>query len=156
MNSTRRLIAIAAIVIVAAIGFIVAKASDDSPEPAPAPTGATAPAAPAGTATGTGTGTAAAPAPRARRATPAVPQIVVRGLQPQGGVKELVFRKGDTIRFAVVSDQPEEVHLHGYDVAREVAPGRPAVFAVPARIEGIFEAELEHSGTQIAKVTVEP
>jgi hypothetical protein len=80
----------------------------------------------------------------------------VRGLQPVGGVTRLTFRKGDTIRFTVVSDQPEEIHFHGYDIAKDVAPGRPVTFAVPAEIEGIFEAELEHSGTQIASITVEP
>lgn len=154
MNSTRRLIAIAGIVVVAAIGFVVAKASDDSSTPSSASETAVA-TQPAGVGSATAPATGAKTTP-ARRAAPAVPQIVVKGLQPAGGVKELVFRKGDTIRFTVVSDQPEEIHLHGYDVAKDVAPGRPATFAVPAKIEGIFEAELEHSGTQIASITVEP
>lgn len=153
MNSTRRLIAIAGIVVVAAIGFVVAKASDDSSTPSSASqtVAVTQPGGAAATTPGPGTKTTPA-----RRAAPAVPKIVVEGLKPVGGVKELVFRKGETIRFTVVSDQPEEIHLHGYDVAKDVAPGRPATFAVPAKIEGIFEAELEHSGTQIASITVEP
>lgn len=151
MTSTRRLIVTAAVVVAAAIGFIVAKASDDSSTS----TVASAPETVATTGTPTTPG-AQTPTTPARRAAPAVAKIVVTGLEPAGGVKELVFRKGDTIRFTVVSDQPEEVHLHGYDVAKDVGPGRPATFAVPAKIEGIFEAELEHSGTEIAKITVEP
>ncbi|MDO8211785.1 hypothetical protein [Conexibacter sp. CPCC 206217] len=168
MSSNQRLIVIVGLVVVCALGFVVLKATDESstgdlpPEPTVA---ATTPAPDAGVDSGPASGsndgtdpTATTGAERSaeRPATPAVAQIVVRGLEPVGGVKKLVFRKGDTIRFTVVSDEPEEVHFHGYDVARDVAPGRPAAFAVPANIEGIFEAELEHSGTQIASITVEP
>ncbi|MDW5596793.1 hypothetical protein VSS74_20775 [Conexibacter stalactiti] len=163
MSSNQRLIAIVGLVVVCALGFVVAKASEDSsddqiaPEPSVTAPAAQAPADPAATVR-TARGVVApdgATAP-ARPAAPAVPRIVVRDLQPVGGVKELVFHKGDTIRFVVDSDAPEEVHLHGYDVAEDVAPGQPARFAVKANIEGIFEAELEHSGTQIASITVEP
>lgn len=162
MRSNQRLIAIVGLVVVCALGFVVAKASEDSsddqiaPEPSvTAPANATAdPTATVRAARGT-VAPDGATAP-ARPAAPAVPRIVVRDLQPVGGVKELVFHKGDTIRFVVDSDAAEEVHLHGYDVAEDVAPGQPAMFAVKANIEGIFEAELEHSGTQIASITVEP
>ncbi|MBB4665159.1 hypothetical protein [Conexibacter arvalis] len=152
MNATRRLIVVIGVVVVAAVGFVIAKATEDSSRPTVAESLSAPAPAPAGGATGArGTGTVPA-----RRAAPAIPRIVVRGLEPVGGVKQLVFRKGDTIRFAVVSDQPEEIHLHGYDVAEDVAPGREVTFAVPAEIEGIFEVELEHAGVQIASVAVEP
>jgi hypothetical protein len=153
MNSTQRLLVIVGIVVVAALGFVLLKGTDDS-DRLPLATDTTA----APTPTTTSAGGDAAPGATTPRAPPKpqVARIVVRGLEPVGGVKRLRFRKGDTIRFTVVSDQPEEVHLHGYDVAEDVAPGRPATFAVPAEIEGIFEAELEHSGTQIASITVEP
>ena len=38
--------------------------------------------------------------------------------KPQGGVKKLNFNKGDTIRFRVVSDTADEIHVHGYDLTR--------------------------------------
>lgn len=159
MSSNQRLIVIVGLVVVAAIGFVLLKGTDDSDRlPLANDTATEVAPAPTTTASGGGETTAATtPAPKPRSpARPAVPRIAVRGLEPVGGVKRLTFRKGDTIRFTVVSDQPEEVHLHGYDVAEDVAPGSPATFAVPAEIEGIFEAELEHSGTQIASITVEP
>ena len=53
--------------------------------------------------------------------------------QPRSaGCGHLAFRKGDRIRFAVVSDAPGEVHLHGYDVERALTPGRRAALR-PAR-----------------------
>jgi hypothetical protein len=156
MRSNQRLIVIAGLVVVCALGFVVLKASDESStSDLPAQQTVTVGPAPETTPAGTRAPAAARTTP-ARPAAPVVPRIVVRGLEPDGGVKKLVFRKGDTIRFTVISDQPEEIHLHGYDVAKDVAPGRPVTFAVPANIEGIFEAELEHTGTQIASITVEP
>jgi hypothetical protein len=65
------------------------------------------------------------------------------------------------VRIVVSSDAPDEIHLHGYDIEKEVEPGKPAVFAFTAAIEGIFEMEshvAEDAGRdpQVAKLTVEP
>jgi hypothetical protein len=87
---------------------------------------------------------------------PEVATIVVRGGQPVGGVQELEFDKGDDIRFVVESDVDEEVHLHGYDVAMDVAAGGKVEFDVPATIEGVFEVELEESVVPLAEITVNP
>lgn len=154
MNGTQRVLVIVGLVVVAALGFVVLKATDDSSsDNQPSNPSVSSSSSPAASETTPAGARRAAPA---RAAVPAVPRIVVRDLEPVDGIKELVYRKGDTIRFVVESDQPEEVHLHGYDVSMDVAPGQPARFAVPAKIEGIFEAELEHSGTEIASITVEP
>ncbi|MDO8188984.1 hypothetical protein Q5424_20580 [Conexibacter sp. JD483] len=157
MSSNQRLIVIVGLVVVAAIGFVVLKGTDDSDRlPLATDTTATTTPAPAETTPADGGATETTPTRPRATAKPAGARIIVRGLEPVGGVKRLTFRKGDTIRFTVVSDQPEEIHFHGYDVAQDVSPGRPVRFSVPAEIEGIFEVELEHSGTQIASITVEP
>ena len=87
---------------------------------------------------------------------PEVTTIVVKGGEPVGGVQELEYTRGDEVRFDVEADIAEEVHVHGYDVIEEVAPGEVARFDFPADIEGGFEVELEGSHTQIAELTVEP
>ncbi|HZA90601.1 MAG TPA: hypothetical protein VE401_10235 [Solirubrobacterales bacterium] len=87
---------------------------------------------------------------------PQVTTIVVKGGEPVGGVQELSYTRGDEVRFDVEADVAEEVHVHGYDVIEEVAPGKVASFDFPADIEGGFEIELEGSHTQIAELTVEP
>ncbi|MEA2315963.1 MAG: hypothetical protein QOD44_152 [Solirubrobacteraceae bacterium] len=89
--------------------------------------------------------------------TPApVPTIRVAGGQPQGGVKTLSFKKGDRIRFKVVSDVADEIHVHGYDVKKDVTAGGTVQFSFPATIEGRFEVELEQAHTQIAQLEVTP
>lgn len=89
-------------------------------------------------------------------AAAALPTIVVRDGEPVGGVKRLEYSAGEEIRFKVESDAAEEVHVHGYDVAKDVPAGGSVTFAIPADIEGIFEAELEGLGVQIAEIRVNP
>ncbi|HSJ17668.1 MAG TPA: hypothetical protein VK920_06215 [Solirubrobacterales bacterium] len=87
---------------------------------------------------------------------PKVATIVVEGGQPAGGVTELEYSRGEVVRFDVESDVAEEVHVHGYDVSKDVEPGKAVEFSFPAEIEGGFEVELEGSHTLIAELTVEP
>jgi len=87
-----------------------------------------------------------------------VPTVVVNKQgEPVGGVAELVYKKGDQIHFKVEVPFEEEVHLHGYDVAKEVPKGGGTVtYDLPADIEGEFEAELEGQKEQIVELKVEP
>ena len=45
------------------------------------------------------------------------------------------------MRIVVSSDVPDEIHLHGYDIEKEAAPGKPARFRFKADAEGAFELE---------------
>jgi hypothetical protein len=87
-----------------------------------------------------------------------VPTIVVdKQGHPVGGVRELVYHAGDRIHFKVEVPFAEEIHLHGYDVMKEVPQGGGTVtYDLPADIEGIFEAELEGRKEQIVALKIEP
>lgn len=87
---------------------------------------------------------------------PEVPEIVIRDGEPSGGVRELSFEEGERVRFAVTSDVTDHVHVHGFDIMRDVAPGKTVRFNFPASITGIFEVELEDRGVEIASLRVEP
>ena len=76
-------------------------------------------------------------------------------------MKEIEAAKGDTVQIAVAVDHADEIHLHGYDLTRKAAPGKPARFRLPGDIEGIFDLEsheAEHAGNDalVAKLVVEP
>ncbi len=43
------------------------------------------------------------------------------------------------MRFRVESDVADEIHVHGFDITKEVAAGGSASFSFPADIEGVFE-----------------
>lgn len=61
---------------------------------------------------------------------------------------------GETVRLEVASDTAEEVHVHGYDLSADVAPGQTASLAFTADIPGIFEVELEKSHTPLLSLEV--
>lgn len=87
---------------------------------------------------------------------PEIPTIEVRGGQPVGGVQQLDFEAGESMRFRVSSDADAEFHLHGYDIERGVSAGKPVTFDVPAEIEGVFELEDHATGAPIAEISVSP
>jgi hypothetical protein len=139
-NQRLSFLGIAAVIAVIAIVVLAGGGGDDKPAQTATPARATE------SATATGTATAAATA----TPKPAVP--VLRA----GQVKRIEVKEGDTVRFAVRSDGAEEVHVHGYDLKKDIEPGKPVTFSFKATITGIFEVEFEHSGEQIAELRVEP
>jgi heme/copper-type cytochrome/quinol oxidase subunit 2 len=82
--------------------------------------------------------------------------IVVRDGEPVGGVAELTYSAGEEVKFKVRSDVADEVHVHGYDLSKDVAAGGTVSFSFPAELEGIFEVELEERAEQIAELRVNP
>jgi heme/copper-type cytochrome/quinol oxidase subunit 2 len=109
------------------------------------------------------TNTTAAATPAGGGTTPATPPaptyqtIQVKAGQPVGGIKTITVNKGDQARIQVSSpDTTEEIHLHGYDLKRDLKAGGSVRFAFNAKDDGIYEIELEGSGTQIGKLVVEP
>ncbi len=87
---------------------------------------------------------------------PAIPTIIIKNGEPVGGIAELTFDEGDRIRFKVESDVSDEIHVHGYDLMKDVEAGGSVTFDFPATIEGVFEAELEERKQPIAELTVNP
>lgn len=89
-------------------------------------------------------------------AVPEIDTIVVKDAKPVGGVNTLSFANGDQIKFKVDSDTADEIHVHGYDLAKDVAAGGSVTFSFKATIEGVFEIELEEHGVEIASLKVTP
>lgn len=85
-----------------------------------------------------------------------MPTIVIKHGKPVGGIRELTYNEGDQVRFRVKSDVAEEVHVHGYDLMKDVKAGGTVSFDFPATIEGVFEAELEGRKEQIIELRVNP
>jgi heme/copper-type cytochrome/quinol oxidase subunit 2 len=80
--------------------------------------------------------------------------INVVGGKPQGGVQKITVNKGQPVRFKVVSDVSDEIHVHGYNFHKDVKKGGSVSFDFPAKIDGIFVIELESRGEQIASLQV--
>jgi hypothetical protein len=83
-------------------------------------------------------------------------RIVVVDGAPKGGIDREKVEKNDRVVLIVRSDVSDHVHLHGYDIMHDVAPGKPARLPFKATIPGRFEVELEDRRLQIADITVNP
>ena len=109
-----------------------------------------------GTTSGTATETSGAESGKPAGKGADVPTIEVRNGEPVGGVQTLEFSAGEEVRFRVSSDEAEEIHVHGYDIAKDVPAGGTIEFDFPAELEGIYEAALEGQGVQIAELRINP
>ena len=85
---------------------------------------------------------------------PTVVSIVVVNAAPQGGIVRQTVNKGDRVVLVVKSDVADEIHLHGYDLSRDVTAGGTARLPFTATLPGRFEVELESRGVQISDLTV--
>lgn len=153
MSSRQRLVnlAIAAVIAVVAVVVILAGSGND------ADTEREAAATPAPTQTQAPDGTrAATPEPTPTPTPDPVPSVRVKAGEVVGGLQTIRADEGDRVRFDVTSDVAEEVHVHAYDIYKDLAAGEPARFSFPATITGIIEVELHGSGLQIAELRVEP
>ena len=73
-----------------------------------------------------------------------------------GGVVRADIQQGDRVILTVRADVEDEVHLHGYDLFANVAPGQAGRIRFRADDVGEFEAELESLGIPVAELTVNP
>ena len=85
-----------------------------------------------------------------------VQAIVVEGGKPAGGVKTIQVGRGEQVKLKVTSDVADEIHVHGYDLMKDVPAGGSVSFDFKATIDGKFDIELEGRKEQIASLVVQP
>jgi FtsP/CotA-like multicopper oxidase with cupredoxin domain len=159
MTRNQRIALVAAAVVVAVLAFVIAQPGDDEDD------GERAATAPAQTETESGPGGGNGPTeteePPPPPPEPEVTRLRMRGGAVVGGARDIEVESGDTVRIVVASDAADEIHLHGYDITRNAAPGQPARFHFEADAEGSFEIEshvAEDAGRDplIARLLVQP
>ena len=149
MDKRQRLMLLGVAAAVAVVVVIIAIASSGGDDDKKDSTSSTAATAPAPDATITDK-TAQEPAP------PEPEQISIKGGEPDGGVEKISVKKNEPLEIEVTSDEKLPIHFHGYDIEKPAAPGKPAVFKFEAKNEGVYEMEIESTGTKIAEITVKP
>jgi plastocyanin len=145
-NQRVGLLAAAAVVVVVAIVIAVASGGSDNGNSSSGLT-------PTNT-TSTGSSSSTTPKPSSFK-------VQIKDEKPVGGAQSFKVKKGDNVTIVVSSNGHDVIHLHGYDIEKDVEAGKPATFKFTADIEGIFEIEshtAEDKGLEplMAKLTVEP
>jgi hypothetical protein len=150
-NGARALVALGSVAAIVVLLIAFAGGDDDQDGGGTTALETTAPVETDGGSSGSGK-----PAKAEKPEKPEFARITVVNGQPKGGVSDLTYSKGDEVRLEVASDIPEEVHVHGYDITKDVEAGGKVKLRFAAEIDGIFEVELEGSAVQIAQLTVKP
>jgi heme/copper-type cytochrome/quinol oxidase subunit 2 len=146
MGSRARLVLLLATVLVAVVLFLVLRPDGGEPTRS-ATTGETT------TSVVTETETPATTAPEAPSAVRI--RIQARG-DGSGSIRRIAIERGQRVTLVVSADVADEVHVHGYDLMADVAPGSPARISFDASVPGRFEVELESRAIQIAELRVNP
>ena len=103
--------------------------------------------------------TAAAPAVPVEVSGPAASQvfeIVVHKGQRVSGPAEIQVHEGQNVTLKLTSDQPDELHLHGYDLHLSLRANVPAALAFQAVHSGRFDYELHHAHVELGTLEVLP
>ena len=69
---------------------------------------------------------------------------------------EVTVAEGDRVVLRINTDSPLEIHVHGYDIEREVEPGEPTELSFRARLTGRFEIENHETEEELGTLVVEP
>lgn len=85
---------------------------------------------------------------------PATYEVKIVDGQPDGGPTVIKAEQGQHVLLKVSSDADHEVHLHGYDIARDVTAGEGAELDFVAKDSGSFEFEIEDTGALLATLEI--
>jgi cupredoxin-like protein len=69
---------------------------------------------------------------------------------------DITVNEGDRVVLRITADSPLEVHVHGYDVEREVEPGEPTELSFRADLTGRFEIENHETEEELGTLVVRP
>jgi hypothetical protein len=81
------------------------------------------------------------PDARAQTVQPLRFTIAVKARLVEPAMRTLRARQGDSIELAFSTDEPLELHLHGYDLTLRVEPGKAAALKFQAKLAGRFPIE---------------
>jgi heme/copper-type cytochrome/quinol oxidase subunit 2 len=138
-----------ATVLAAVVLFLVLRPDDEEPTRSATTTSETT------TSTGTETETEANTTTTAETPSAVRIRIQARG-DGSDSIRRVTIEQGQRVTLIVSADVADEVHVHGYDLMADVAPGSPARISFEASVPGRFEVELESRALQIAELRVGP
>ncbi len=82
--------------------------------------------------------------------------LTVKKRKLVSGPDTLKVIEGDQVIINIINDEPEELHLHGYDKSVDLEASKAAQLKFSANLTGRFPYELEHSKTEIGALEVQP
>ena len=69
---------------------------------------------------------------------------------------KLEFKEGEQVRFRVRADGADEIHVHGYDIEKDVGRARPSRLVPGRPSPASSRSSCTDAGEQIAQLRVDP
>ena len=69
---------------------------------------------------------------------------------------QITVNEGDQVTLNVTSDSPLQLHIHGYDIEKDIEPNEPTEIPFDATITGRFEIEDHNSNATLGELLVQP
>jgi FtsP/CotA-like multicopper oxidase with cupredoxin domain len=82
--------------------------------------------------------------------------LVINSKKIAKGSETIKVTQGDDVVINITSDEPEELHLHGYDVSVQFEKDQAMQLKFNAKLSGRFPFELENSKIELGAVEVSP
>lgn len=82
--------------------------------------------------------------------------FTIRGGEKTAGPDIIDVAQGTELRLIINSDQPDELHVHGYDLSRELPAGQTVNLAFTAERSGRFAIELHAAHNELTTLQVKP
>ena len=83
-------------------------------------------------------------------------EMVVKARKIVSGRGDLKANEGDQVTIKITVDEPEELHIHGYDKSVELEKDVLGELSFIATLTGRFPFELENSKTELGALEVLP
>jgi hypothetical protein len=61
---------------------------------------------------------------------------------------------GESLTLTVTSDHADELHIHGFEVEKELVAGQPMSVTVTGGQPGVYEVETHHPELRLLKIAV--
>lgn len=80
--------------------------------------------------------------------------VTVAGRRVRPAPGQVAVRVGERLRITVTADAANQVHVHGVDVERDLAPDQPVSLVVAYDQPGVYEVELHDPALLLFQVAV--
>jgi hypothetical protein len=82
--------------------------------------------------------------------------VVISQGRVKDGVKVLKLKRGEKVVLTVISDVPDELHVHGFEKHLKLVPDKAASIEIIANRTGRFTIELHRVATTVGVLEVYP
>ncbi len=81
--------------------------------------------------------------------------ITVAGTKVSPAPRTVDLAVGEKLTLVITSDHADELHIHGFEIEKELAPGKAVSVDLVGDQRGVFEVETHESELRLLKIAVQ-